>query len=64
MTMTTQGMYMEVAVTKPQTPGDEPGIYFQMGNDRYLLGIDAAARLKQALDKAIGEAKGYQRVPR
>ena len=61
--MTTQGMYMEVAVTKPQTPGDEPGIYFQMGDDRYLLGIDAAARLKQALEKAIREAKCYQYVP-
>ena len=54
---------MEVAVTKPQTPGDEPGIYFQMGNDRSLLGIDAAARLKEALDKAIKEARGYQHVP-
>ena len=62
--MTTQGIYMEVAVTKPQTPRGEPGIYFQMGNDRYLLGIDAAVRLKQALDKAIIEARGYQYVPR
>ena len=53
--MTTQGMYMEVAVTKPQTPGDESGIYFQMGDDRYLLGIDAAARLKQALEDDVAQ---------
>ena len=54
------GMQITVQATKPDAPGDAPMILLRLGEDTYLFGVGGGARLVEALEKEIQEAKSYQ----
>ena len=46
-----------VNVTTNESTG-EPGVYLQIDDAAYMMAVDAAVRLRDALSKAIADASG------